>query len=485
MTSPGTVQPSHSGSAPENGAGVPAVNRAVRPAIRASLRFAVQSALRFKAGGSRSPDQGATIAAGEVLAGTGDRSPGSTPWRQGLALAWPRVWFPGLPGSGTGSWRERLARCLSALGLLASLLGSQSLASSSPQAAEVRLLLPAGGRWTPLSDGLRRGYGLAIEQGQVCGQPSQPLDLAWLPAGSETAQVDPGLGLLVRPRTRLLIAPPAAPLESYGVLAEQGQLTVLLPLQRGASLSRLPQLRGADHLWPLLAPRGQQADRLSQGLLAAGLRRVLVVRDGSSGQKQLAERFLETLVASGGSSASLEPGPLLLEVSQPAALEQLRQEVDWTGPQVLAVFTEPGSPLARAVRVSPWPAGLTLAWPFAELEPLAYRQVGVDPRARGAGWPAFARAFQARWGYSPGLAEAAGYDAGQLASLAAIRFEGQPGWDLQWFHGHGQPLELCAAIAARRLGQRVRPLGVASHLDGAAGSTPTAALRLSHLYAIP
>ena len=381
---------------------------------------------------------------------------------------------------GCGAGRPWLARWLSALGLLASLLGSQGLVSSRPQGAEVLLLLAAGGPWPASSDRLRRGYGLAIEQARVCGLPSPSLDLAWVPAGSE-----PGDALAGRPRTRLVIAPAAAPVESYGVLAEQRQWTVLLPLQRGASLGRLPQLRGANHLWPLLAPRGLEADRLAEGLQAAGLRRVLVVRDASPGQQALAERFLESLLAAGGSSAGVGPGPQLVDARQPGALAQLRRDVDWAGPQALAVFTAPGTPLARAVRSSPWPAVLTLAWPFAELGPLANPQLGVDPRGRGEGWPAFARAFVGRWGYGPGLAEAAGYDAGQLASLAAIRFQGQPGWDLQWFQGHGRPLPLCAAIAARRLGRPLRPQGAASHLNGAAGSAPTAALQLSPFPAKP
>ena len=413
---------------------------------------------------------------------------------------WPRSWDGSSPlsGWGLGSQRSWLPRCLSALGLLASLLGSQGLASSSPEGAEVVLLLSAGdprsgpsdwsgsrdwsgpSNWSGPSDGLRRGYGLAIEQAQVCGQPSPTPDLAWLPAGREPADA-----LAWRPRTRLVIAPAAAPVEAYGVLAEQRQWTVLLPLQRGASLGRLPQLRGSDRLWPLLARRGQQADRLAQGLLAARLGRVLVVRDGSPGMKALAERFLESLLAAGGSSAGLEPGAQFIDARQPGALAQLRRDVDWAGPQVLAVFSEPGSPLAGAVRSSPWPAVLTLAWPFAELEPLANPQLGVDPGGRGEGWPAFGRAFEARWGYGPGLAEAVGYDAGQLASLAAMRVEGQPGWDLRWFQGHGRPLPLCAAIAARRLGGPLRPQGAASHLDGAAGSVPTAALRLRHLPARP
>jgi hypothetical protein len=44
-----------------------------------------------------------------------------------------------------------------------------------------------------------------------------------------------------------------------------------------------------------------------------------------------------------------------------------------------------GESLAQAVRTSSWAGALTLAWPFAEGEPLANRQIGVDPRGRGEG----------------------------------------------------------------------------------------------------
>ena len=482
MTSPGTAKPNRGSSASPLGT------------ARGGALASDPKAGGCVAGGAWTPEQQFSCDALESPAGPSQGSVGIVHrlggWVQPWGLGPSRCWR--LPGTGLWAgaqtlpwlnakfWQDRLPRCLSVFGLLASLLGSQSLASSSPQGTEVRFLLPAGGLWAPLSDGLRRGYSLAIDQAQVCGQPRPALDLAWV-----SAALDRGEALASRPRTRLLIAPPAAALESYGVLAEQRRLTVLLPLQRGDSLARLPQLRGADHLWPLLAPRGLGADRLAHGLLAARLRRVLVVRDGGAGQKQLAERFLETLLASGGTSAGVEPGPQLIDGRQPAVLAQLRQDVDWAGPQVLAVFSESTSPLARAVRSSRWPAVLTLAWPFAELEPLANPQVGVDASGRGEGWSQFARAFEGRWGYGPGVAEAAGYDAGQLVSLAAIRSHGEPGWDLQWLKGHGRPQELCAAIAARRLGRQVRPQGAASHLDGSAGSPPSAALQLSHLPARP
>ena len=67
--------------------------------------------------------------------------PTLTPWLRSIPTGWP----------GQGS------RLLGAAGLAAVLLGSQTLAASTPQASDVRLLLPSEGLLAGLGDGLRRG----------------------------------------------------------------------------------------------------------------------------------------------------------------------------------------------------------------------------------------------------------------------------------------------------------------------------------------
>ncbi len=366
---------------------------------------------------------------------------------------------------------------LPGLGLAAVLLGSQGLAASGAQPSAVRLLLPSEGLLAGLGDGLRRGYGLAMDQARGCGLRPPSLGLGWLPPGA-----DPQEALASLSRSQLVIAPPAAPLEPYGRLAEQQRLTVLLPLQRGSSLERLPQLPGSDRLWPLVPAHGLVADRLAQGLLATGRRTVLVVRDRSGSAKALAERFSANLRNGGGRTTGVQEEPQALDGQDAKALQQLRADVDWYRPQALVVFTRPDSPLARALQDGPWPPGLLLVWPFP-LGPSqdlpGQGQLGVDPQGRGEGWPAFARGFQARWGYRPGLVEAAGYDTGQLTALASLAPGGRPGWDLAWFRPRSASLPLCEAIVARRAGQAVRPRGAASRLDQTAGTAPTATLPLT------
>ena len=144
------------------------------------------------------------------------------------------------PSTGLGnrslSGRHSSQRLMTMGGLAAVVLGSQALAASSPQASAVRLLLPSEGVLAGLGDGLRRGYGLAMEQSRACGLRPPSLQLGWLPPG-RTPQASLGYG----PRPQLVIAPPAAPLKAYGRLAEQHPLNLLPPFPSGHPPGALPR----------------------------------------------------------------------------------------------------------------------------------------------------------------------------------------------------------------------------------------------------
>jgi hypothetical protein len=276
-----------------------------------------------------------------------------------------------------------------------------------------------------------------------------------------------------------VIAPPAAPLKAYGRLAEQQRLNVLLPLQRGISLEGLPQQPGADRLWPVGPARNQISDRLAKGLVDQNVGKVLVVRDAGAEAKAMADRFIASLGTGQGQLVGFGDGASPVDGNDKAAMDQLVRDVDWYAPKSLAVFTQPGSRLARAIQGTPWPPDLVLAWPFPVPNALAQRQMGVDPLSRGEGWAAFARAFTQRWGYAPGVVETAGYDTGVITALASLSSQGQPGWNLAWFRNTAQPQPLCQALQLRRQGASVRPQGAGSRLDLGPAAPPTAALRLS------
>ena len=385
--------------------------------------------------------------------------PDLSSWQQGAAQGW----------MGSSS------RWLGAIGLAAALLGSQTLAASTPLPSDVRLLLPSEGLLAGLGDGLRRGYGLAMEQSRSCGITPPSLQLGWLPPGA-----DPRPRLSGAPRSELLVAPPAAPLAAYGQLAEQQRLSVLLPLQRGSSLDGLPRLKGADRLWPIVPARSLEADRLAEGLLADGIRRVMVVRDASADSRALSERFVASFSNGRGVVIGPTAEPISLNADDRVAVDQLISDVDWYRPPALVVLTSAGSPLARRLQKASWPEGLLLAWPFRLQTSLEHAQLGVDPQSRGEAWESFAQHFQQRWGYSPGLVESAGYDTGVIAALASVRSAGRAGWDLHWFSSTAKPLPLCEAAQQRSQGARLRPEGASSHLDLSAGISPGAALLLNH-----
>lgn len=374
-------------------------------------------------------------------------------------------------------WLGRPSRGLAVAGVVAALVGSQTLAASSPLATQVRLLLPSEGLLAGLGDAMRRGYGLAMDEAASCGITPPSLQLGWLPPGADPKPA------LRHTRSGLLIAPPAAPLEPFGELAEQQQLSVVLPLQRGRSLEALPRLRGADRLWPVVPARSLEADRLAEALLADGMRRVMVVRDPSAESRALTDRFVASFSIGKGSVIGPSDEPISLDAEQPEAVAQLVADVDWYRPAALVVLTGPGSALARTLAQSEWPSDLLLAWPFRVDQPLPQPQLGVDPLSRGKGWKAFARHFKQRWGYQPGLVESAGYDTGLIAAIASVPVAGTPGWDLSWFNSRAKPLPLCTALQQRRLGASVRPHAATSRLDLSAGVSPSAELRLSRMSA--
>ena len=274
------------------------------------------------------------------------------------------------------AWLGVPSRWLSAVGLAAALIGSQTMAASTPLSSDVRLLLPSEGLLAGLGDGLRRGYGLAMEHSRSCGTTPPSLQLGWLPPGT-----DPQPLLNGAPRSELLVAPPAAPLAAYGQLADQRRLSVLLPLQRGSSLDGLPRLKGADRLWPIVPARSLEADRLAEGLLADGIRRVMVVRDPSADSRALSERFLASYSNGRGVVIGPTGEPISVNADDAAAVEQLISDVDWYRPPALVVLTGPAAPWPADCRK---PAGpMACCWPGPSVcrHPWPMPSWGLTPRA--------------------------------------------------------------------------------------------------------
>ena len=377
--------------------------------------------------------------------------------------------------------RQHRSLAWGVVAVLASLIGVQGLAASGAIGAQVLMLLPADGPVAGVGDGLRRGYGLAMAEAKACGATPPSLELGWLPAGE-----DPRAFLRGRTLPMVVIAPPAVSSLPYGLLAEQLSIPVLLPLQRGSSLGRLPGQAGADRLWPVLPGRSQEADQLARALRDRSLGKTMVIHDGTSELAALADRFGESLNGAGGWVVGPTNGALAIPKPNTEAVELLQGDLTWYQPQTLVVMTSPGSPLARAVASATLPPGLTLAWPFPVTAPLRNPQLGVEPLSRGPGWDHFEQAFQRSYGFRPGLVEAAGYDTGQLIVLSARGGAPRPGgWQLDWLNPRAKPLGLCQALQARSRGSTLALQGAASRLDLAAATPPTGDMKLTPVQAKP
>ena len=356
-------------------------------------------------------------------------------------------------------------------GVAAAIIGSQSLVAALPQPGNALMLLPSEGAIAGLGDGLRRGFLLAQDQARICTNQQTDWSIGWLSDRRDIANQ-----LRYRRLPPVVLAPPAAPLVPSGLLAEQRQRQVLLPLQRGISLQQLASRPGSDRLWPVSASRSLEIDVLVKALLEQNRKRFMLVTDGTADQLQLADRFLETMENQGGSLIGLDDGPRSLNGDNPKTLERLALDVDWFRPQALVVMTTNNSPLMQGILNESWPQTLTLVWNVAPRYSSLQPQLGVAEANRGPGWEPFSRTFEQRYGYRPGTVEASGYDAGQLVALSVMSSQQQPTDGMNSFDPDAKALPYCAALRQAQAGESVRPTGAGSNLDLKAATPPTAIL---------
>ena len=370
-------------------------------------------------------------------------------------------------GMTTDSWR----RMWRSFGVIAAVLGSQSLVAALPQPGNALVLLPSEGAIAGLGDGLRRGFLLAQEQSRLCTNKQTDWSIGWLSPGSDLSEK-----LKHRSLPPLLVAPPAAALVPTGLLAERRQRQGLLPLQRGISLQQLASRPGSDRLWPVSASRSLEIDVLVKALLEQDRRKFMLVTDGTADQQQLAERFLETMESQGGELIGLDPGARTVNGDDSEAVKQLALDVDWFRPLALVVMTSENSDLMQEILQQRWPQSVQLVWNVAPRGSTVASQLGVDEANRGPGWKNFNSSFQQRFGYEPGMVEASGYDAGQLVALSVMQTDISGEQGMKGFDPNADVSPYCQALRQAAAGKATRTNGAGSNMDMKAATPPTAIL---------
>ena len=364
----------------------------------------------------------------------------------------------------------------------ASLLGCQALAASTQGKAPVLALLSE--ELMPAHAVFRQGFALGEEQVRQCG--SSPAVVEW-----RTIGLDDNPASFLGSKRSLVIAPFATELSRFSRLAQDHQLNVILPYQRGASLNQLVPLDPQGLLHPFSPSQQSEIDQLAIDTLAQVWRRIMVVADPADRAAGMAITYTEAFEQLGGKVESYEKS-LVQQVNadDASAVSQLIQDVAWKRPAAIALAADPfgrlamlldqaqkdgrlmGASLATPARIWLLPVTRLVAVPQR-----SWAQLSPDQSAHGPGWSSFATLYQQRWGQVPDLLAASGFDAARVVALATLAPAPLSSEGLRdpiaWLDPDAELQPLCQAIALRQQGKPVRLEGAASDLALRPGQIPS------------
>ena len=376
------------------------------------------------------------------------------------------------------SWKNALL-------LTASLLGCQSVAATALMASSVVILLGQGsGLDAAGSASFLKGFQVGESSVRECGA-----DLPSIQWRGISTDGDPYRLLAGDTRLSLAVAPLAADLRAFSDLAERRNLTVVLPYQRGESLTLLPSLEARDRLWALATPFEDDLTAIAEATLKQGWRRVMVVQDSSDLQAASPEPFVEAFERLGGKVVSFEHEPIQrVDPDDELALKQLQKDLVYSGASAMVIAADPQGPMAQTMAAAQLHGAggtkLRPAWVWLVPEQQArtiniqpWKQLIIGEASRGVGWEGFSTKFKARWGKPPDLMAASGFDTARLLALSTIApppisSEGRLD-PLGWIDPAAEVVPICKAISLREKGESVRPEAAASDFALRSGQAPS------------
>ncbi len=396
------------------------------------------------------------------------------------------------------TWRKKFFQAPwgSWLMTFASLLGCQAVSASGLLSTSVVVLQPQGLGLEAANQAFLKGFLLAEDQVRGCGHLAAFVEFRPL-----NVDVDPAVVLSGNPRLKLVVAPPAADLRAFSALVAKRDLSVVLPYQRGASMDAEAGLELPTRLWPLVAPASDDIQAMAKKVLEQGWQRVMVVRDPSDLGLSSAKSFVEAFEAIGGKVESYEPD--LVQSINPDdgdRLKRFQQDVAWLGPDALVLASSPSGPLAQALRKSQkdgllgWQTGkpawvwLASADQVKGMGPEVWDQLLIKRPASGPGWQKFSESFEQRWGHTPNLLAAAGFDTARLIALSTISANSlsaeRTADPFGWVDPESEPQPLCKALRLRADGKPVRLEGAASSFDLRPGQSPSGETDITRVFAL-
>ena len=370
--------------------------------------------------------------------------------------------------------------------IAATLIGCQALVTSGLIRPRMVVMLPAGRGDAVSNEDFLRGFRVGQASVEACGDVFPEVAWQGLAPGDSSK-----LQLMSSQETTVVVAPPAADLRAFAELAADQDLTVLLPFQRGQSLDTLRGLEGRERLWPLVPSQKDDLKATATAAIQAGWGRAMVVTHPEALEASASDAFVSLFQAAGGTVESYEQESVQrVDPADGNRLELLKKDIAYSSVPTVVVADAPDGSLARRLRQdqeqgrfgggapqSPNWIWLTPADDLEQVPSAPWQQLGLQHPARGENWMSFNSAFQSRWGQTPSLLAAAGFDTARLLAVvrsAPLPLSAQGSRDaMGWLNPDLDAVPICDGLARRRRGESLRLEAAASDARFLPGQAPS------------
>ena len=363
------------------------------------------------------------------------------------------------------------------LGLAATFIGCQTLLGSAQPGPRFAVLLSDAPSQKAVRQQFLRGFAVGEDSVRRCGVEMPAV--AWLDLPDDQSPV---ARLQGHSAVQMVVAPPATDLRAFDQLADQHQVDVLLPYQRGRSLETLRSLDNRHRLWPLTPSRLEDLKAVASTAMDAGWGRAMVVADPAGIEATDADSFVTTFKDLGGVVESYDLDSVQrVDPADVASLKRFRDDMAWSWVQTVIVAGSPDSDLVKvlqhqqsqgdfgggAPRTPNW-VWLSQSDQAEAIASQPWQQITLTAPARGQHWDRFAEHFRQRWQHAPGLLEASAYDTARVLALA----DGDQPEPMAWIDPDAEPMPLCEALRQRQAGQTLKIPSAASDFRLRAGYAP-------------
>jgi branched-chain amino acid transport system substrate-binding protein len=316
-------------------------------------------------------------------------------------------------------------RGIRVLCLLLAVLGG----ACSNGAREVRIgvLLPLTGAEAPYGDSVKKGLVLALaEEAQRKDAASARLRLVYRDSAAGDAEAVRAMReLLAEHRTPAVLAVSSETALACARLANETRTLLLTPTGTAPEISD-----GGQWVYRTAATEVLDAVTMAQYCVQSSLEPVVVLASRGRYGQSLARLFRQSLHERGGTVLEVldvEAGArgLLPELQRLAAKKPRAVYVAAAYPEAAVLLRHAREAMPAAQLMGPAALHLHgfLASGAAPAEGLLLTQPAYDPALDEEPLRSFVRTFRARYGQTPDLYSAAGYDAGRIL-LAAVRVGG-------------------------------------------------------------